>query len=406
VTSEEDGAAGTSLPHMSCPSCGREVAAGGFCGMCGAHLSAGRGNGPGGLRFGFYCAAPDQHVVRPWITTSVFPRLPRRSRSAFRAGLVALVCLLVLCAVLHAQPPLIGVSALGLPLLFLFYLKETDAFGDISGWTLLVTATLSTAIGVGWALTLDTIWSLTYDDVLGTPMTTSQRLINLVVIPIAGVTLVLIPVLAVRVWRPGARETLNGFVIGALAAMCSTAAGMVTQQASVFSNGLVDKDFPLDANLASAAVRGCLTPLTALAAGGLLGATLWFKRRPASTLPRRRRFLTSPVLAVVLVVLAYIGQNAIDYAWITYGQIVALYAAIALFTLLAVRILLHCALLEPDTAPDVSADQPILCPQCDHVVPDLTFCSNCGAAAEAASRSSRNARRADRPVPAATPEGR
>ncbi|CAN5719194.1 hypothetical protein BH09ACT8_BH09ACT8_12760 [soil metagenome] len=401
---EDDSATGQSVPHMPCPSCGQDVAAGGFCGLCGAHLSARRGNGPAGLRFGFHCAAPDQHVVCPWITTSVFPRLPRRSRSAFRAGLVALVCLLLLCALLRGQPPLIGVSALGLPLLFLVYLKETDAFKDMSVVTLLVTATLSTAIGVGWALTLNTIWSLTYDDVLGTPMTTSQRLINLVVIPIAGVTLFLIPVVAVRVWRPGVRESLNGFVIGALAALCNTSAGTVTQQATLFSNGLVDKDVPLDALLASAAVRGCATPLTALAAGGLIGAALWFRRRPASTLPRRRHFLTTPIFAVVLVVIAYTGQNAIDYAWISYTEIVALYAAIALFTLLALRILLHCTLLE-EAATGVTADQPILCTQCDHVVPDLTFCSNCGAAADAASRSSREARRFDRPVPAA-PEGR
>ncbi len=319
---------------------------------------------------------------------------------------MAVTFLLLLFALLRWQPALIGISTLGLPLLFVIYLKETDAFKDISVTALAATAILAAGIGVGWARALDTIWSLTFDDVLGTPMTSSQRLINLVIIPIAAVALILVPIIIVRVWRPGSREPLAGFGIGALAGLCFTSAGTVTQQATEFSNGLVAKDFPLDALVASAAVRGCAAPLTALAAGGMMGAALWFRRRPAPTLARRWRFITSSPFTVLLVVLAYIGQNSIDYAWISYGQIVALYVAIALLTVLALRVVLHFALL--DAATDgIAAHQPMLCPQCDHVVPDLTFCVNCGGAADVASPSARAARRASRPVPATTaPEDR
>ncbi|MCV7224847.1 PrsW family glutamic-type intramembrane protease [Mycolicibacterium komossense] len=349
--------------------------------------------------------APDQHVVRPWVVTSVFPRLPCRSRWAFRTGVLALGVLLAVFAFLHWQPPLIGISALGLPLLFGVYLKETDAFEDMSVSSLAAVAFLAAAIGTGWSFTLNAIWSVTYDDVLGTPMTPPEQLINLVLIPIGGVVLMLIPAVAVRIWRPDVREALDGYAIGAVSALFFTAAGTITQQASQFSNGLVAKDFPSDALFATAVVRGVAAPLTAVAIGGLIGATLWFKRRTDPTPARRRYIVTSPVFAITVAALTYIGQNGIDYMWIPYAEIVGLYAAITVVALLVLRIVLHSTVLG-EAAPDTTPDQPVLCPQCTHVVPDRAYCVNCGVAAGAASRSSRKARRANRPVPAGSaPEG-
>ena len=65
---------------------------------------------------------------------------------------------------------------------------------------------------------------------------------------------------------------------------------------------------------------------------------------------------------------------------------------IAVIALLALRIgLQYCLLHEEHDAPD---PERVLCPHCDHVVPDMAFCPNCGVAAAAASRTSRTARRA------------
>ena len=47
---------------------------------------------------------------------------------------------------------LITVAALGLPLLFLLYLQETDAHRDLPTRTLVLTAGLGIALGVGWVL--------------------------------------------------------------------------------------------------------------------------------------------------------------------------------------------------------------------------------------------------------------
>jgi hypothetical protein len=395
-----------SLSTMLCRSCGADVPEGTYCGSCGAAATPTRGGGPAWLRIRAYTAAPNEHVLRPSLTTSLFPRLPRRSRWAFRVALIVLLALLVAFALLRWQPPLIGISALGLPLLFGLYLRETDAFRDQSIVTLTITAILAIGIGIGWALATDAIWERTYDDVLGTPMTTTDQLINLAAIPIGGTLLMLVPVALIRLLRPGVRESLDGFVIGALAALCFTAAGVLTRAAPEFANGLVAEDFPRNALLTLAAVRGVAAPLTAAAIGGMVGATLWFRPRANPKSVQIWDSLTSPAPALAVALVLFVAQNRIDYAWISYLQIVGLYAVIAVLAVLALRVVLHCTLLR-ETSDEANPKEPVLCPQCEYVVPELAFCANCGVAAHAASRTSRADRRSHRPTPIdVAPEGR
>jgi rRNA maturation endonuclease Nob1 len=70
---------------------------------------------------------------------------------------------------------------------------------------------------------------------------------------------------------------------------------------------------------------------------------------------------------------------------------------------LALRVGLHLALLH-EAHDEYDQDEPLLCWQCGHVVPDMPFCAVCGAATRASSRSSREFRRDNRPVPT-EPEG-
>jgi hypothetical protein len=393
------------LSTMICRSCGADVPEGTYCGSCGAIASPTRGGWPAWLRIREYAAAPNEHVLRPSLTTSLFPRLPRRSRWAFRVALIVLLALLVGFALLLWQPPLIGISALGLPLLFVLYLRETDAFRDQSVVTLTVTAVLAIGIGIGWALTTDAIWKRTYDDVLGTPMSTTDEVINLAAIPIGGTLLMLVPVALMRLLRPGVRESLDGFAIGAFAALCFTAAGVLTRAAPEFANGLVAEGVPRNALFALAAIRGVAAPLTAAAIGGMVGATLWFRRRASPKTVEHWYSLTSPAPALGIALLLYIAQNRIDYAWISYLQIVGLYAVVAVLAVLALRIVVHCTLLR-EAVDKTSPNEPVLCPQCEYVVPELAFCANCGVAAHASSRTSRADRRSHRPTPIdVAPEG-
>jgi hypothetical protein len=74
-----------------------------------------------------------------------------------------------------------------------------------------------------------------------------------------------------------------------------------------------------------------------------------------------------------------------------------LYLAVALLALFLLRVGLHLALLH-EAHDEIQSDEPLLCPHCGHVVPDMAFCPACGVATRASSRSSRGARREVRPV--------
>src|SRR5690349_14497130 len=140
------------LPVIRCPACHADAPAGAFCGTCGAPLAESGGNGRNMLRPSAYAAAPGEHALRLSVASTLFPHLPHRARTPFRFGLAVLVRRLIAVGLLHWQVALIAVSALGLPLLFLFYLHEADIDDDLPPSSLAVAGMLGLGLGVGWAL--------------------------------------------------------------------------------------------------------------------------------------------------------------------------------------------------------------------------------------------------------------
>jgi hypothetical protein len=76
----------------------------------------------------------------------------------------------------------------------------------------------------------------------------------------------------------------------------------------------------------------------------------------------------------------------------TNGLHFGLQVFVAIFALLSLRIGVQAALLH-EAHDEMNPEAQVLCPHCDHVVPDAAFCPNCGVAARAASRTSRTKRR-------------
>ena len=101
--------------------------------------------------------------------------------------------------------------------------RETDAFADLSVVTLVVTAVLGVALGVGWGVATDVAVARTDDDALGLPVSTARILITGFAIPLTFLILLFAPMVLIRFWRPGVRESLDGFVIGALGRSASSA---------------------------------------------------------------------------------------------------------------------------------------------------------------------------------------
>jgi hypothetical protein len=347
-----------------------------------------------------YAAAPAEHVLSPSVTSTIFPSLPRHSRTAFRIALIAVVALMLGSALPLWQAALIGLLGFGVPLLFLAYLGETDAFADLSVGTLVNTAVLGVAFGVGWGIATDVAAARTDDDALGLPVSTTRILITGFAIPLGFLILLLAPMVVMRFWRPGVRESLDGFAIGSLGALCFVSAGSLTRLAPQLANGPVDDDGQSPIHLVIAgAIQGVAIPLTAAAVGGAVGATLWFTRRTDARRRPRWYAATSPTPAIAFAVALYLGLGVLDVFAPPSNVETGVYAVLAAVALYALRIVVHSTLLheQPD---DARPDEPMLCPQCDHVVPDLPFCARCGVAGHAASRTSRARRRSTRPVPA------
>lgn len=385
---------------MTCRVCDVVVPSGEFCGNCGATRIRRRGDGPSPLRMSAYSAAPRERLLSPSVTSTIFPALPRHSRTVFGLALIGVVALMLGTALLMWQAALIGLVGFGLPLLFVVYLRKTDAFTDLSVGALATTAVLGIVFGIGWGLATDVAAARTDDDALGLPVSVTKVLITGLAVPLSFVILALTPMVLVRILRPGIRESLNGFIFGTLAALLFTSAGSLTRLAPQLSAGPIDDDGRSPVHLVIAGViQGLAVPLTAAAVGGAIGATLWFTPRADSQTRPRWYAVPSPAPAVAFGVVLYLGLGLLDFFQPSNAVEMVVYGLLAALALCALRVVVHATLLleEPDHMP---SGEVISCPQCERTVPDLPFCPRCGVAGHAASRTSRAARRSAGPVPA------
>jgi hypothetical protein len=385
------------VPTTQCRVCQTDVPAGAFCGLCGAHLTPQRGNGPDWLRIRVYGAAPGEHLLQPSVTSSLFPHLPGRSRTPFRVGLVVVLLALVACAVLRLPAPLIAVAALGLPLLFYIYLQESDVQHDLPIRTLVLTAALGVGLGVGWAMLTSRMVARSYSVALGAGVGGHQMLREGLGVPVGGLILMLVPAVVVRLLGLTSREALDGFMIGALGALTFTAAATLTRLAPQFATGMVARNRSITGMVVEAGIHGAAVPVTAAAAGGLVGAALWFRRPPNKSHQHPGYVRIVLALFAVAVLALHCGLGLIDVTRLPQTLLLTVHLVVAAVALLMLRIGLHLALLHEEHD-EIQADQPLLCPHCGHVVPDMAFCPACGAATRASSRSSRTVRRETRPV--------
>ncbi|MEX7471260.1 zinc ribbon domain-containing protein [Mycobacterium adipatum] len=383
---------------MECQVCQIDVPAGVYCGLCGVPLADHqRGDGPHWLRARAFSAAPGQRLLTPSLTSSLFPHLAPRSRKVFLMGLVLLATALTVGTVLRMPAALIAVASLGIPLLFALYLRESGVSRDIPRSTLILTVTLGVVLGVGWVLLTGAAVARAYGVPLGAGIAGGRILRDGIGVPVGSMLLMLVPALVARLsWR-GNRESLDGYAIGALGALTFTAAATLSRLAPQFSTGMINRVRPLDGLLVEAGIRGIAMPLTAAAVGGLIGTALWFTRPPTKVY-KNRGFVRGTLIVIALVVVAvYAGLGLLDVARFPQWLQLAGHLTLTALALLALRIGLHLALLH-EAQDEIRTDEPILCVECDHVVPDAPFCAACGAAMHASSRRSRRTRRDDRPI--------
>ncbi|APE14180.1 hypothetical protein BOH72_02000 [Mycobacterium sp. WY10] len=385
------------LETMPCRLCGHDVPAGRFCGRCGARLVREQGAGPDWLRGNAFVAAPGENVLQPSLVSSLFPHLPRRSLSTFRAGLGLVFVLLVISCVFHWYIPMVAIATFAPLLLFVIYLTETGVFFDLPRRVWAVTVLLGVAVGLGWALLTAAIVKESYSLGLGTAVPTAVLVRDALVIPFGGLLVMQLPTLLVRLSRPPIRESLYGFAIGVLGATVFAVTVTMVRLVQEIDAGITISDQSVTDLLIEAGVRGLTMPLTAASVSGLVGIGLWYSRRPGIS---RLRHLAAGGLVLVVVAAAYANVGLVEVLAIASELQLLVHIALALAAVVALRVGIQVAVLHEPQDP-LHPELPILCPGCGHVVPDVAFCPACGVAEHTASRTSREARRRDRPHPSA-----
>lgn len=371
------------LPTIECRVCRAEVPAGTFCGRCGAHLDSRRA-GPGWLRVRAYCAGRE-HLLRPSVVSSLFPQLPRHSRALFRLAIAVLVVAVAACALLRLPAAMNALAAFGVPLLFVAYLRRSVVFQDIPVRTMLLTAVLGAGLGAAWTLMTATAVAREYDMPMGVDVPQFRIMRDGLGVPLGAMLLMLTPAVAIRLFAPRPRKSLGGFAIGALSTLAFTAAATLSRLAPQFDDGIVDHDRPLSGLLVQAGIQAVAVPLTAGAAGALIGIALWFTPAPDNPRQNSKAVRTALALTAATVPVCYAMLGLIDVAPVSQMLVLAVHLAVMALVMLVLRIGLQLALLyeTPDAA--VHSDGSRLCPQCEHTVADMRFCPNCGVAIRALS---------------------
>lgn len=347
------------------------------------------------LRPRAFVAAPKEPLLAPMVTSTLFPQLPQRYRGPFRIGMAIMFAGVAALSALGLLAPLISMAALGVPALFVLYLWQSGVSHDIPGHAFALAGGLGAALGVGWVWVTGELVARAY----GVPMVAGFLLQNLVsiglVIAVGGVILMMLPAVVVRIitaLRRRPRESLDGFTIGALGALSFTAAATTTRLAPQFVAGLLDNVRPLR-RFIEAVLYGVAAPLTAAALGGLIGMLLWFRPGPRAA-DRRGRVRAVLLLFTLCVIAIYTAIWAIDETPLPRWPQLGLHVLMTAFALLAARFCVQLALLHEHHGD--ARMQPVLCLNCDHVVPDMPFCPACGFASFALSRRARR-QRSERP---------
>jgi hypothetical protein len=374
------------LATLQCPHCAETVPVGVFCGACGAHLT-----GPNThhsarrSRTHAYAACANEPVLHLTIVSSLFPHLPHRSRTPFRTALVLLAALLITCALLRLQAPLIAISALGFPALFQLYLQESDVYDVLPVPRLIAGAVLGALLGWGWAQLTAAHVATTLRTAMISGLTASQTITTGVLIPLGGLVLMLAPAVALRLTQQRSdTESLDGFLFGAIGALGFTIAATLTRLEPQLRTGLIAHGRPRSSLVIEAFLQGAAVPLTAAGVGGLVGATLWIKHRPHR---QPRHLLTSPVVAVLAAALLYAALGLLDLWQPSDIVLLALHGLGAALALLVLRIGLHAVLL--GETHEVTVGAPHRCSHCEQIVPRMPFCPHCGTASRASARSQR-----------------
>jgi RsiW-degrading membrane proteinase PrsW (M82 family) len=358
-------------PTVTCRHCGAQVPAGVFCGNCGEHLEGTAARG----RAHSYAAAPHEHVNRTAVITTLFPHLPHRQVHIFREVLVIGVAVVLLLAALRLVAPATLVSVLLLPVLYLLYLYESEVYEDEPIQVLLLTIVAGGVLGFLYFVIANHLTTTQLSGTVQGPLVTG------VLLPVIAQLLMLAGPL-VLLTRAKFDETLDGLTFAVASALGFTLVAVIASSWPFFTAPLVHG---IAADDVLRILRtGVVASVVNAGTTGIIAAALW--RRAPGHAGRAGWVTPVGVIAgfVVQVVLGVVGYYTPDPL-----SLLILWLVIGAALLVAVRVVLHAALLEEAGKHAIGPLAP--CGECHRMVQTMAFCPNCGAARLAAPKHARHA---------------
>ncbi|MEO8899187.1 MAG: hypothetical protein ABI352_08530 [Candidatus Dormibacter sp.] len=338
---------------MICQHCGVEVPDGDYCTQCGAH----RSRGPGRLHD--FVLRPGEHVATPSVFSTLLPRLAHSRAHLFRWALLAGVALVALLAATGLVVVAIWVAAFIVPALYISYLREVEIFTREPLLVLLGTVVAGAALGAGVTVVADS---------LGTGLGPGGViLLTCAVAVVAELVKPAAPLLLLRARFP---HTLDGLVLGVAAgAGYALAQTLVNLVGGLGGTALRTDPANWAFTLFSAAL---LIPLLHGSCTGLVTASLW---RPRGGRDAALRAAGLP-LAVIADIGFTAGSEVLDDAGLSPLFVLLWQALVVGAVLVAIRLLIHAAVLEEATEHGLHE---VVCHHCSRHVEAAGFCPHCGA---------------------------
>ena len=338
---------------MTCPHCGADVPDGEFCTRCGAHRLH------GSERLHHFALRPGEHVATPSVLSTLLPRLAHRRIHLFRWGLIGGIAVVAVLAVTGLVIPAIWVAALVVPALYLAYLREVEIFAAEPLLVLFGTVVAGGVVGVAVTAAAD-----------GLGKGLGPGGVIVLTIGVAVVAEVLKPTVPLLLLRSRFPDTLDGLVLGVAAGVGFALAQTLVNLLGALGGAQLRVD-PADwvFTLFSAAL---LIPLMHGSCAGLVTASLW---RPRGGRDAALRAAGLP-LAVIADVIFTSGSEVLDDAGLSPLFVLLWQAAVVAGVLVAMRALVHAAVLDQAARLGVA---PAVCHHCGRNVEAAAFCPHCGA---------------------------
>ncbi len=298
-------------------------------------------------------------MAAPNVLSTLLPHLTHERLHGFRWGLIAGLIVVGVLAATGLVVPAIWLAALLVPVLYLAYLREVDVYADAPLLILLATVVAGAAVGV--ALTAAA-------DALGNSLAAGG--VVLLGVGIAVIAELLKPALPLLLLRKRFPSTVDGLVFGVAAGVGYALAQTIVNLSGALGGVALRVD-PAGWTFTLLSV-GLLIPLLHGSCSGLVAASLW---RPRGGRDAALRAAGLP-LAVIADVIFSAGSEILDDAGLSPLFVLLWQAAVVAAVLIAVRMLLHAAVLDEGASLGL---REVRCHVCGRIVEAAGFCPDCGA---------------------------